>query len=305
MAADVLANPRVDGVALRHGWDQIEKADGKYDWSYLDRQVAAAVKARKKVSLSVSAGNATPDWVYAAGAKSFTFKEGKAAHQIPVPWDPVFLAKWQRFIRALGGRYADQSAVVLVKITGINSTTPETMLPADPPDLKNWVKAGYTQRKVEDAWVKMADAFAKSFPQSRVALVVVAQGLPAIDDQGKPVPGVPAKVAVIDDLIERGSSRLGNQLAVENHALSDYWVSPQVQGVAKKHVTGYQLLWFLTGDESGRIIGRKAAFGPEAVLKRVLARGADAGARYVEVYQRDVLNPKLQDELRAAQTRLR
>src|SRR5262245_25772881 len=69
----IFANPNIDGIALRATWDMIETADGVYDWSYLDSQIAAAAAAGKKVTLSIPAGIDTPDWVYDAGAASFSF----------------------------------------------------------------------------------------------------------------------------------------------------------------------------------------------------------------------------------------
>src|ERR1700738_982837 len=61
----ILANPNVDGIALRSYWNHLEPADGVYDWSYIDKPLAQAVAAGKSVSLSDTAGIQTPDWVYA------------------------------------------------------------------------------------------------------------------------------------------------------------------------------------------------------------------------------------------------
>jgi hypothetical protein len=47
---------------------------------------------------------ATPGWVYAAGAASYTIEQGHDTPQ-PVPTDAVFTAKFAAFLAALGARY--------------------------------------------------------------------------------------------------------------------------------------------------------------------------------------------------------
>ena len=90
----------VDGLALRYFWDDLEPQDGTFNWSRIDRDIQLARSYRKKVSLSITAGIHTPTWVYASGAASFKFMgrtgsgpSGCGAGVVPVPWDPVFLAK--------------------------------------------------------------------------------------------------------------------------------------------------------------------------------------------------------------------
>src|SRR6266852_6227734 len=102
----VLANPNVDGLALRYSWNQLEPREGGFNWSPIDVQVAAARAHGKKVSLSVTAGIRTPVWVYAEGARQFSFVWDKpcgapiwSRQHIPIPWDPVYLTKWKAFVR--------------------------------------------------------------------------------------------------------------------------------------------------------------------------------------------------------------
>jgi hypothetical protein len=314
----ILANPSVDGVALRATWDHIETADGVFDWSYLDSQVSAATAAGKKISLSIAAGIDTPAWVYQAGAASFTFidKSSPTPQTIPVPWDPVFLAKWQDFVQALGDRYGANPNVVSVKITGINSTTEETMLPRSTGesatngtttwtttnDVANWQKAGYTRQKVEDAWLTIADSFAQAFPQSKIALVMVPNAFPPLDDSGKLISGS-GDNQLVSDLISQGIARYGDQFIVQNNGLSDFWVSGQVASVASQVTTGYQMLWRVTSDSTGRMNGYVTPFDPHAVLQTAVDLGLQAHAEFLEIYQMDILNAGLADVLADAQAR--
>src|SRR5438552_3089804 len=72
-------NPYVQGISLRTHWDRVEphehaNADDFY-WDYLDQGVAFAAANGKKVSISVTAGVTTPQWVFDAGAPAFNVTE--------------------------------------------------------------------------------------------------------------------------------------------------------------------------------------------------------------------------------------
>jgi PKD repeat protein len=293
--AGVFTNSNVDGVLLRTEWNAIETAAGVYNWSYLDGQISAAAAAGKKVSLGIKPGANTPAWVYAAGAVSFSYTDPKTGSpaMMPLPWDPVFLADWTQFVHALGTRYAWRAAVAQVKITGINLSSEETNLPNSSTDTVNWQAAGYTRVKVENAWQTIADAFSQAFPEVKIALIVVPGAFPPIDDYGNifvsPSGGDPT---LINDLINTGISRYGQQFIVQNNGLSDYWICSLVTNVANQVTTGYQMLWRVTNDNTYRMNnGIPINIRPE--LQTAVTDGVNGGAQFEEIYQIDVLNSYL------------
>jgi PKD repeat protein len=302
----VYANANVDGVLLRTEWNAVETAAGVYNWSYLDGQVAAAAAAGKKVSLVVKAGANTPAWVYTAGAASFAYTDPKTGlpASMPLPWDPVFLADWTQFIKALGVRYASWAAVAQVKVEGLSLSSEETNLPNSSTDTTNWQAAGYTRVKVENAWQTIADAYSHAFPDTKIAFIVVPNSFAPIDDYGNifisPGGGDPT---LVNYLINLGISRYGQQFIVQNNGLSDYWISSLVTNVASQVTTGYQMLWWVTGDSTYRMNGGMA-IDIATELQNAVTSGVNGGAQFLEIYQTDVLNSYLAGVIANAHTTL-
>jgi len=300
----VYSNPAVDGIALRTEWDKIETSNGVYDWSYLDRNIAAAAAAGKKVSISVAAGVTTPSWLYNLGAAGFTFTSGGTNYKIPVPWDPVFLAQWTQFVRDLGARYATNPAVVLVKITGINALTPETMLPRTSADNTRWAAIGYTPTKVENAWRTIADTFAQAFPKKQISLPTIPHGFPPIDNNSKVIASSGGDDVLARKLITDGIARYGRQFVVENHGLSTFWISGQVANVATTVSTGHQTLWNVTNDTTRRMTGGATPYDPAKVLQTAVNSAIAAQARFIEIYQADIVNTALKNVITYAHNSL-
>ncbi len=61
--------PFVSGWLVRPGWDEVEPAEGRYDWSLLEGEIATARRLGKRLTLAVLCGPHTPEWVYRAPAR--------------------------------------------------------------------------------------------------------------------------------------------------------------------------------------------------------------------------------------------
>ena len=191
-----LTNPFAQGIALRTQWGRVEPHEhanaNDFYWDFLDQGVALAAAHGKKVSILVTAGVTTPQWVYDAGAPLFMVTEqygyssitdgvttagstrvrsaGNTAgwdssysvglqisggsipagatilavnssssvtisapatqsatglaivtaqiEPMPLPWDPVFQAKWGAFIQAFAARYGNAPNLAYVVMGG-------------------------------------------------------------------------------------------------------------------------------------------------------------------------------------------
>jgi hypothetical protein len=316
----ILGNASVDGLAARADWSFLEPTQGHYNWSYLDGILKAAGAAGKKVSLSINVGTSTPAWVYAAGAQAFTYIDDRSplAQTIPVPWDPVFLTQWTNFIAQLGNRYTANPTLTQVKITGINYASAETGLPnstgvkitsgkqtwTTTNDVADWVATGYTRTKVENAWKTIADAWSQAFPNQQIAAIFTPNHFPPIDNNGKSfVNPQGADTQILADLINLGITRYSTQFVMQNNALSDYWIMSQTSSLADQVTTGYQMLWWVTGDTTHRM-NNGGSIGITTELQNAVNAALAAHARFLEIYAVDITNPALQGVLASTHTGL-
>jgi hypothetical protein len=316
LSSAVLGNPIVDGLALRYSWKQLEPREGVFNWSPIDAQVAAARVHHKKVSLGVTAGIRTPAWVYASGASYFSFVWDKpwgapmcSTQRIPIPWDSMYLAKWDTFVRALGARYAHTSVVVYVKITGVNAATQEAILPhsrsatisrfgvtcVSGDDIGRWQAVGYSRARINQAWKHIADTFAESFPDTKLGLMIGPAGFPPIDDEGKVIPNRGADRELALHLIADGSKSYGRRFVVQNNGLSAVRSWPELESLSRVTIVGWQMAWSATDDARCKMNGGSAPCDPQIVLRSAISRGIESGAAFLEIYTADILNPALQD----------
>jgi hypothetical protein len=316
----VLNNPNVAGLSVHATWAFMQPTKNNFNWSYFDGLIHRASTAGKTVILCVQAGVNTPSWVYSEGAQAFSFTDDKSPNtqQVPLPWDPVFLAEWENFVQQMGARYASNPTVVQVKVTGINIETPETRVPnshgqsvsdgsktwTTTNDTPAWQAAGYTRTKVETAWQAIADTFAKAFPTQQLAADLDPNVFPAIDNNGHIFSDPQnADNQIVTDIINRGISSYGAQFALQNDGLSTYWIYPTITAEQAQLSTGYQTLWSATGDPSYRLNGGKSASVP-TIFQKALNRALNANAQFLEIYIADIQNSALQSELASAEANL-
>jgi hypothetical protein len=280
--ARVLEDATVNGISLRATWSDMEPRAGAFSWVF-DREIERAARAGKPVMLRVTAGANTPDWVFKAGAERFDFteanphrKQAGAALRTPVPWDPVFRAKWTAFIKALGERYADRDAVLLVHMAGPSKASAEMHLPRTGADKSHWTRIGYSKAKLVGAWQSVIDAYAAAFPRQYLAMNVAT---PVYDD------------GVVEEVLAYASRTLGRRFAVQHNALAaktrPQWIThARVAGYRDRALVGFQLLSPVSPqgafNEEGRRFGGTMAQATKLAL--------DAGARYIEIYASDLGN---------------
>jgi hypothetical protein len=123
-AGTAISQDNCDGVRWKADWSAVEPTPDNYDWQYLDAAVALAAANGKRCDISVNAGINSPAWLFAPpySAQSYTMVDTPAPAQgqkVPLPGDPVFMSRWQKFVSALGTRYNNNFAVASIVICGV------------------------------------------------------------------------------------------------------------------------------------------------------------------------------------------
>jgi len=275
------------GISVRTSWEDLQPREDGYDWSYLDQTLRAADAAGKKVMLRVLPGIHSPDWAL-AGVDLIRYTVQKPGHPlqgqtvtIPVPWDPVYLGRWTAFVSALGQRYHDDPSLVLIQMAGPTANTAEMHLPKSPKDKALWENKGYRRDKLVAAWKTVIDAYAKAFPGRYLAVDIA---VPLYNDGS------------LEEILTYGTRTSPGRFCIQGNWLSDRTrkESPLyrlIQDYSKTTPVGFQMLGS-TGPASA------------GALREAIDRGIEAGARYLEIYESDFLNPERSDDLRYAAKRL-
>ncbi|WP_020563785.1 fibronectin type III domain-containing protein [Methylosarcina fibrata] len=155
----VVDKPFVDGVLIRVYWSQVEKTEGKYDFS----KVASVIKQAQALGQGVSIANmvvAEPSWLL---NKTETFSDPQFG-VITAPWDTTMLDALEKYITAFSNYQVDGIAIkdhptvrqVDAAIGGIQS-----IRMMQPP-------SGYTAQKLEDGVLRSVRAWVNAFPNKHI-----------------------------------------------------------------------------------------------------------------------------------------
>ncbi|GEM_PF-485703 len=127
LVGNLLKNQTVSGISVVVPWRLLEPVEGEINFKPIDDLLALCKEQNKTMILRVStcgvdnsAKSDTPDWVFqdpAARSIIYTGTDGNE-HQMPIFWDPAYLAKWSNLINELGEQYDKNPNIHSVGITG-------------------------------------------------------------------------------------------------------------------------------------------------------------------------------------------
>ncbi|HTP08923.1 MAG TPA: beta-galactosidase [Anaerolineae bacterium] len=292
-------NPAVDGIMIRTFWSDVQPMPDQYNWSFIDSQIQTASTNGKKVILAVLPGAFTPSWALqgvqsAQFAADYGFVQGTTI-TLPMPWDSTYLKRWLNFVRILGQRYDSNPAVVNVSATGPTSVSDEMSLPNDPSAVAQWKQLGYTVQKYENAWQQTLAAYIQSFPTTQVALTFYP---------GLRIPDAAAETATRVDVANFAFTHYGQHVTFQENGLTARKSDPRlgydlVQQYASKATAGFEMGTSAT-EKPDRMGGTTAT----SALQASVDLGLKAGIKFLEIYEKDALNPDLQSILSNAHSAL-
>jgi hypothetical protein len=305
-----LNKPFISGIALQIHWGDIERVEGKPDWSKLDQLFAAADSSKKWVQLLIFPGFFSPPWALeGVQIQQFSIPYGPGhgtPMSLPMPWDKVYLDRWFAFVKQLSARYGASPAFRVVAAAGPTSVSVEASLPATPEDLKTWQGLAYRPSRYIAAWKTVFDTYAADFPNQFVSL---SQGAGLHIDESGGIDGREQR-RTPQALVEQAMQSLGNRFVLQ---MSDVHAGPGphvanskqeeqfVIGYIGRAITGFQLR---TSAELGSAVMGADGDPPQALKKSLdlalLPNSAGQHVDYVEIYEPDVVADDLQSALHDA-----
>ncbi len=261
------------------------------------------------MNLGVLPGTFSPSWLYAEGAGQYSMVWTASGWgfplcsmvPFPLPWDPVYQAKWLGFIQQLGLRYANNPAVVMLKVQGVNSSTPELFLPYTRPsgngispqgcqeidNVAAWLAVGYRPSLIVSSWKTFARAYQTSFPRKYLILESGSWPLPPISNSGASGPSYVGDFRTPATIIQVGATVLGRYFVVENDSLTDAYFWPRPANLPLADEFAYQTAWNVDQDPSCRMNGYVKPCDPATVMSATVALALANGVNFMEVYQTD------------------
>jgi hypothetical protein len=246
-----LRNRNVTGLSIRVSWSKIDK-NSHFDWDWLDSQVKRCRNLDKPYMLRMMTGDNSPNWI-----------DGPWHQGAPLPWSSAAQDALDQAVTALGRRYAHDPLLVGVHLSSTaNNDSAEMHLAAGLTNL-----AGYTDRKVIDAWISAINSYATAFPNC--ALILNATIEP--DHRGE----------ITYPVIEHCQRRLGSRATFQHNSLkaSTPLSARHHQLILDLGREGWHIGFQMVSGTSDR-----QRFGGSLQAAIELAPGAS----YFEIYQADV-----------------
>ena len=274
-----LKDPMVYGVSWRFRWKFIEPHEGQYNWEPLDKALQLTSKAGKQVILHIIAGMHTPPWVYQAGVKALDFNSSDLFYadfyqqfqknlRMPVPWDEVYLAKFEGFVEALGKRYNRNPSIYGIVMSG-GGRIDEMNLPMA---YEKWRQAGYSDDKLITSWKRIITAYQRALPDT-----------PTILSINEPLGRGHSNI--LKPIVSYILSTYPQKVYLQQNGLkadlpSDYLIRQIIREASAKTIVGYQML------------GGKGFYDKETGDRLTAFRNAlEDHVSYIEMYASDVRDP--------------
>jgi hypothetical protein len=116
------SNSHVKGVVARESWAELEPTEGTFNFNkYLDPVATLSANKGKQFQFSVYSGvhgknQFYPSWLKTSGAQFVTLPSSGLT--VPVPWDPIFQAKWRAVINAVAAKYDGAANLHSIQMQG-------------------------------------------------------------------------------------------------------------------------------------------------------------------------------------------
>ena len=231
-----------------------------------------------------------------------------------VPWDPIAKAQWKNFIIALGARYDSNPQFQYLVMTGFQKTG-ECYLAQEPEDVAFFdasaIAAGYAPTDELPAGLVAWEATVKEI----VAQYMISfPKTPLLITGGRPYGGDYQELGqdAMNDIFDWGLATYPTRFGIMNSQLhvgsaDGYFLNAPIVENAGRVQTGLQFLCAGTSDNPDNLPrlcdappwGDSPLLSIHDAVDESCTVGVGFGCNFIEVYEDDVTNPRLQDVLAA------
>ena len=272
----------IDGITLYIAWNEVEPEEGQYRWEVIDEALKRAQAENKILNIGVFPNFRAPKFVFDAGVATFDHTKWaqhdgvRTVVKAPLPWDPVYIAKWKDIIKALAKRYDGENKLGYIALTGPNLQAVEMSINLqDEDDLSKFKAAGFSNETLIKAWKEVIDCYEQNFKTAKSALIM---GL------------VQKDIFPAQEIARYAAQKLGNRFVVKIAFLNGKWFQTM-----KPKNPNYQLIELLKSYSGTHDMGMemfwKSAFegGKEnGPLDVAIQNGIKNRAKFVEIYRDDI-----------------
>lgn len=267
--SQLAALPSVDGLAYRARWRDLEPAEGVYDWTTLDAAFDAVRGKRLTVHIGVS-GGAWPDWLARAGAVTYGFAGPLGRVTDPLPWDAVFLNRYDNFVAALAAHVRGRGDMGSLNAISVGAPVSEMSLLGCQNNLLGGFAYGRTSYL--SAWASTIGSHRDRFGAARILVSAPVGVICQPDNDGS---------AFYSAVLTAARAGGGNVaiFAADLNALGSSRVGQLDPALRRQFELHLQTIWSATNDPGHRMAGS---------LQDAVCQGLRLGAGYFELYKSDL-----------------
>ena len=272
--------PNIRGMRVGFEWGALEPNDGVFNWEPLDAALRLATQYNVPLAITVTPGILSPQWVYEAGAQSYTLVAGSDRGTMPLPWDTIYLEKWRAFLRALAAHADAHRMLEYFQAKGFGRKG-ELYVASEEPDNTNLMNLGGAN------WLAAAQEIV-------VTCASNFRRTPVFAGMSKPFPGnagLATEMAFATWINNTYPGRFGamcNSLNAQSN--SGYYPNECVRTMRP---SGFQMV--CSSRDPERLGG---------TLEQAINNGIALGGQFIEVYLPDIKNAVYQSLFADANVRL-
>lgn len=312
-AQSVYASPYITGTLISASWSNLEPANGTFNWSVLDDQIAL-VPPNLAIELSIIGGADSPSWLSDLGVPELSF--GFANHggkdkvpcspiAYPVPYSTGYISAHNAMMDAVAAHLASTGTlgqIAAIKVNNFGVITEELRVPlactgagtieTKGQAIATWKAAAYTPSAVIAAWTAMAAEDALDFPNAVLSLDVLAgEGVsfPPLDNNSRKTK---TPVAVVQSIIDAGVSAYPGRFKVQWDGLSTNPI-PAMEVLAQCGNPNAAVAWQSNewaSQQAGCGAGPGSAACTDSQYLTLLQNGQTQCGSSIEIFGLDVIN---------------